>query len=38
LLNSLSRGYAVILAAEEEPGRAEELHELASVTRNDLDE
>ena len=30
--------YAVILAAEEEPGRAEELHELASVTRNDLDE
>lgn len=30
--------YAVILAAVEEPGRAEGLHELASVTRNELDE
>lgn len=30
--------YAVSLAADEEPGRAEGLHELASVTRNELDE
>lgn len=30
--------YTVILAADEEPGRAEGLHELASVTRNELDE
>lgn len=30
--------YAVILAAEEEPGRAEGLHALASVTRNDIEE
>ena len=38
--NEISRAafYAVILAAEEEPGRAEGLHALASVTRNDLEE
>ncbi|MVA23902.1 hypothetical protein V6582_09615 [Agrobacterium vitis] len=36
----ISRGafYAVILAAEKEPARAEGLHELASVTRNEFDD
>lgn len=29
--------YAVILAADEEPGRAEKLHELASVTLGPVD-